>query len=161
MVEGDFERVRAEAQRRLGAGQTREDVIRYCRTQDCSKIDTIRVLTSILPLSLQEAKKVVHESPSWSDRKEIDEQFHQRLSDAWNAFPIHERWMEKRNRRNESAEYQDEWWREQCLRCAHWIPLTGPLGEDYGACANPLSPFDKTVMFEHDGCDAFEARPEP
>lgn len=69
---------------------------------------------------------------------------------------VHERWMARRNRIQEGSEYKDEWYAEQCLRCWHYVPLTGALREDYGACTNPQSPFDQRVMFEHDGCEAFE-----
>jgi hypothetical protein len=61
---------------------------------------------------------------------------------------IHERWTERRNRK--------EWQADQCFICRFFIPLEPPLGHDYGACTNALSPFDGRVMFEHDACDAFE-----
>ena len=32
----------------------------------------------------------------------------------------------------------------------------GALTDDYGGCTNPQSSFDKQIMFEHDGCDAFD-----
>jgi hypothetical protein len=32
----------------------------------------------------------------------------------------------------------------------------GALGSDYGACINRESRFDGRVMFEHDGCAAFD-----
>lgn len=60
----------------------------------------------------------------------------------------HERWAAKLNR--------EDWHYEQCGRCVFWIPLTRPIGLDWGACTNPQSPFDKQVMFEHDGCDEFK-----
>jgi len=68
----------------------------------------------------------------------------------------HVRWMERRNRRNESAEYRDEWWDEQCGGCSFWVPLSGAFGGDYGGCSNPVSPFDGTVRFEHDGCEHYD-----
>jgi hypothetical protein len=30
----------------------------------------------------------------------------------------------------------------------------------WGVCSNAESPFDRTAMFEHDGCDFFEEDPE-
>jgi hypothetical protein len=69
---------------------------------------------------------------------------------------IHTRWIQKRNRRTDDPEYRESWYDEQCGGCRFWIPLAGLMGSDYGACANPVSPFDGTVRFEHDGCDAFE-----
>jgi hypothetical protein len=67
----------------------------------------------------------------------------------------HERWSERLNRDQNSPEYKDEWWAEQCLQCRFFIPLVGVFIEDYGACSNPLSPCDGTVRFEHDGCEHF------
>ncbi|MDP9067885.1 MAG: DUF3027 domain-containing protein [Actinomycetota bacterium] len=64
--------------------------------------------------------------------------------------------MTWRNRVQESENYRDEWYAEQCLNCRFWIALTGVFHSDYGACTNEASPFDKQVMFEHDGCEAFE-----
>jgi hypothetical protein len=65
----------------------------------------------------------------------------------------HERWMERRNRKTEEDGYKDEWWAEQCFSCKYFIPLSGAFANDYGACSNKKSPFDKQVMFEHDGCE--------
>ncbi|MFT7473980.1 MAG: hypothetical protein ACI81L_000896 [Verrucomicrobiales bacterium] len=67
----------------------------------------------------------------------------------------HERWMDRRNRRQESDEYSDDWWHEQCLHCRWWLPLAGVFADDYGACSNPSSVFDAMVRFEHDGCEQF------
>lgn len=64
--------------------------------------------------------------------------------------------MTRRNRKQEEPEYRDEWWAHQCGACRHWVPLTGELGSDYGACTNERSPFDGKVQFEHDGCDQFD-----
>lgn len=69
------------------------------------------------------------------------------------------RWLRRRNRVHQSDDYQDEWCAQQCLQCRHRVPLTGPIGTDWGACANPASPSDGLARFEHDGCDAFEAAP--
>lgn len=69
----------------------------------------------------------------------------------------HERWMTMRHRKQEDAEYDDTWWASQCGHCQFWIPLSGGLGQDYGACVNATSDFDATIRFEHDGCDSFSA----
>lgn len=73
---------------------------------------------------------------------------------------IHERWRERKNRDQSDPAYPDAWYGEQCGACRHWLPLAGSLGNDYGACTNTDSPFDKHVMFEHDGCEAFEPNGE-
>ncbi len=72
----------------------------------------------------------------------------------------HQRWIRALNRRTEAPAYRDEWYWEQCADCAHWCALAGPLGEDWGVCANAESPFDSRVRFEHDGCDEFQPRDE-
>jgi hypothetical protein len=51
--------------------------------------------------------------------------------------------------------YQDAWYAQQCGGCANYVPLTGPLGDDWGACRSPLSPMDARLVFEHVGCGAF------
>src|SRR5437870_4997761 len=43
----------------------------------------------------------------------------------------------------------------QCFLCQFYVQLTGALGPDWGACTNPVSPFDGKIMFEHNGCDQF------
>ena len=68
---------------------------------------------------------------------------------------IHERWMGKRNRKQESESYKDEWYSQQCFMCKYFIYLSGRMGGDYGACSNPRSDYDGCVRFEHDGCDGF------
>jgi DUF3027 family protein len=55
------------------------------------------------------------------------------------------------------SDYRDEWYGERCGGCLYRVPLTGVLGDDYGACTNDASPRDRVVQFEHDGCEAFEA----
>ncbi|MEV6283673.1 DUF3027 domain-containing protein [Kribbella sp. NPDC051770] len=68
---------------------------------------------------------------------------------------IHRRWVQHRTRFPGDSGYLDSWTEQQCGACRFWFPLAGNLGNDYGACANATSPHDRTVMFEHDGCDAF------
>lgn len=70
---------------------------------------------------------------------------------------IHERWRRSKNRDRDDPSFRDEWYGEQCGACRHYVPLSGHLGGDYGACTNEASPCDRRVMFEHDGCEAFEA----
>ena len=48
------------------------------------------------------------------------------------------------------------WGIQQCFNCCYFIPLSGAFQNDYGGCTNKKSPFDKQVMFEHDGCDFHE-----
>lgn len=69
---------------------------------------------------------------------------------------VHERWMAERNRRQEDPGYKEEWWAQQCGMCRFWIALQPPLGNDFGVCTDPASPFDGRTQFEHDGCEHFE-----
>jgi hypothetical protein len=69
----------------------------------------------------------------------------------------HERWTQVLNRRKGASNYRDEWNGEQCGACQYYVPLRGELGADWGACTNAASPFDRKVMFEHDGCNYFTA----
>jgi hypothetical protein len=48
--------------------------------------------------------------------------------------------------------------------CVHYYLLESrdgqPLGLDWGACANPKSHRCGLLTFEHQGCSAFEGRPD-
>ena len=78
------------------------------------------------------------------------------LVESMEHFRIcHARWMKERHRRVEDIDYPETWYRQQCMFCKFFIPLSGVFMDDYGACSNPDAPFDKRVMFEHDGCEAF------
>jgi hypothetical protein len=68
----------------------------------------------------------------------------------------HERWLTRRNRKQEQAGYRDDWWAHQCGMCRFWIRLQPPLGADFGVCTNEESEFDGRAQFEHDGCEHFE-----
>jgi hypothetical protein len=41
--------------------------------------------------------------------------------------------------------------------CRWYLPLAGPLGADWGVCANRLSHRAGLLTFEHQGCGQFEA----
>ena len=79
-----------------------------------------------------------------------------------NRDRIHRRWVAGVNRSGDEndARYDESWAWEQCGACRFWMPLAGTLGLDWGACANGASPFDRRVMFEHDGCEHFEGDPD-
>jgi Protein of unknown function (DUF3027) len=77
-------------------------------------------------------------------------------NDVGHATACHERWRARRNRTQDASEYKNDWYQEQCGACRFFVPLTGILGSDYGACTNEASPCDKIAMFEHDGCEQFE-----
>ena len=79
------------------------------------------------------------------------------LHDKAHADRTHKRWMRMRNRVQEDKEnYRDIWGLQQCFNCRYFVPLSGAFQDDYGGCTNEKSPFDKHVMFEHDGCEFHE-----
>lgn len=73
--------------------------------------------------------------------------------DKFHFEDCHKRWARIRNRSVDSINYQEEWYLEQCFDCKYFVPLMGVFSNDYGACTNQKSKFDKYVMFEHDGCE--------
>ncbi len=58
------------------------------------------------------------------------------------------RWTLRLNRDMASPVYKEAWRGQQCLFCQFYDPLSSAMGQDFGACTNALSPFDRTVMFE-------------
>ena len=79
--------------------------------------------------------------------------------DGGHAEATHRRWANAHqlNRKTSDPDYPDSWYFEQCGGCRYWVPLKGLLGSDWGACTNNESKFDCSLMFEHDGCDSFDA----
>ena len=67
---------------------------------------------------------------------------------------VHWRWAADPNRSTNDPGYDDGWYAEQCGGCHFWLALAGPLGADWGLCANADAPFDGRSRFEHDGCAA-------
>ena len=84
----------------------------------------------------------------------------ERPADDPEVDEIGDAWLTLRSRRQESDDYRDEWWGEQCGACVYFVPLQGLLGLDFGGCANRSSPFFARVQFEHDGCEHFVAKRE-
>jgi len=48
-----------------------------------------------------------------------------------------------------------------CETCAYFVPLSGKLGEVFGACANEFSPSDGQVVTRDHGCGGHSDVPEP
>jgi hypothetical protein len=53
-----------------------DEILGSLRAEGFSKLDCIRATVDILRLPLADAKRVVHESRAWADRRETDDQFH-------------------------------------------------------------------------------------
>jgi len=74
-----------------------------------------------------------------------------------NFTATHRRWSTRLNRKTSAPGYPFEWNFQQCGQCRFWVQLAGAFKDDYGGCTNADSPFDRSVMFEHDGCEHFDA----
>lgn len=59
-----------------------DEVLRALREEGFSKVGSIRATSAVLRIPLAEAKRRVHDSQAWSDRKEADEEFHRSLSEG-------------------------------------------------------------------------------
>ena len=77
-------------------------------------------------------------------------------ADEQHLRACHIRWTKRLHRNPLDPNYQDGWGIQQCGGCRYFIPLAGVFADDWGGCTNAASSFDQRVMFEHDGCDAFD-----
>ena len=67
----------------LLADQARwDEVLESLRTEGFSKVGSIRATSEVLRIPLSEAKRRVHSSRTWADRRGADEEFHQSLTEA-------------------------------------------------------------------------------
>jgi hypothetical protein len=64
----------------LAAGAREDEVLVRLRQRGLNKIDCIVVLREVTGMSLGDAKRVVHLSPAWADRREQDDALHEALS---------------------------------------------------------------------------------
>jgi hypothetical protein len=53
-----------------------DEILQTLCGEGFSKVDCIRATVEILRLPLADAKRIVHESRAWADRREADDQFH-------------------------------------------------------------------------------------
>jgi len=60
-------------------GDRWDAILESLRGEGFSKIDCIRATVEILRLPLADAKRLVHESRAWADRRESDDQWHDAL----------------------------------------------------------------------------------
>ena len=80
------EKLAARTQTILQSSIGFEEAIAFLRLQGESKIDTIRMLVVTANLGLGEAKRIVHLSPAWHDRRAHDDAFHDSLVQAVDAL---------------------------------------------------------------------------
>lgn len=59
-----------------------EGVLEQLRAEGFSKTDSIRATVERLGVSLSEAKAIVHDSETWSDRRAADDDFHDDVEEA-------------------------------------------------------------------------------
>ncbi len=69
----------ARAREMLARDGTMEEVLSLLRRGGCSKIESIRLLREIAGLGLGEAKRRVHLSETWRDRRASDDELHASL----------------------------------------------------------------------------------
>lgn len=69
----------ASCQQQKAAGKTNEEIVAFLRAQGCSKVESMTIVARIFGLGLNEAKEIVHLSPTWSDIRTQDDRFHQTL----------------------------------------------------------------------------------
>lgn len=62
-----------------------DEILQTLRGEGFSKVDCIRTTVEILRLPLADAKRIVHESRAWADRREQDDQFHAVLEAEFRA----------------------------------------------------------------------------
>lgn len=60
-------------------GDRWDAILESLRNEGFSKIDCIRATVEMLRLPLADAKRLVHESRTWADRRESDDQWHDAL----------------------------------------------------------------------------------
>lgn len=72
-------RVIKTARERLVAGGDLEEVLRFLRANGFSVIDSIKATMEVTGASLAAAKKKVHRSEAWRDRRGTHDEFHRTL----------------------------------------------------------------------------------
>jgi hypothetical protein len=75
----DLTRFRDPMKRMLDNGKSMDEVLAYLRSQGCTKVDCMWALEDYAGLTHGDAKRTVHESNAWADRREPDEALHEQL----------------------------------------------------------------------------------
>ena len=68
-----------ECRRRFAAGETSESIVAYLRQIGLSKVESMKAFMILNRASAEEAKRLVHFSPTWAARYQQDEKFHDHL----------------------------------------------------------------------------------
>ena len=70
-----------ECRARSAQGESIERLLEYLRSAGCSKVDSITVIMKARGIDLRKAKELVHFSSAWNDRRVVDNEFHDAISD--------------------------------------------------------------------------------
>jgi len=63
----------------LERGMNHEELVGFLRSSGLSKVTSLPLLVRVLSISLERAKVLVHNSPTWNDVRARDEEFHTSL----------------------------------------------------------------------------------
>ena len=74
-----------ECRRMLESGQDVETILHFLRAQDCSVIESAKILIALEGVSLQEAKQILHLSETWSDKRQEFETLHKQMEQSFNS----------------------------------------------------------------------------
>lgn len=72
----------ADASRLVAAGADRETILVFLRDRGFDKIDSIKTVRGLFPLTMPEAKDMIDHSAAWSDRFEYDMEFRETIMRA-------------------------------------------------------------------------------
>ena len=65
----------------------------HLRARGLSKVESIAVMAQALDVELTDAKRLVHLSPAWADRRAGDEELHDRLEEALDEIVDGDEWI--------------------------------------------------------------------
>lgn len=71
-----------KCQQLFAQGQSTEEVLIFLRSKECSKVESIVIISKIFGIDLQAGKEMVHNSNTWSDLREQHEKLHESLDES-------------------------------------------------------------------------------
>ena len=76
------EALRKTCQAMINQKNDRESIISFLRKKGCEKLDSILILSEATSLKFEQAKNLVHFSKTWKDRREKDDDLHDKILDV-------------------------------------------------------------------------------
>jgi len=70
---------------RLHAGESLDDILRFLRANGATIVESIKTTMTLTDVSLAEAKRIVHNSAAWRDRRADHDAFHRLLEESAEA----------------------------------------------------------------------------